>query len=347
MADRPQAASARQSGAAGLLLRALQGGTPACHATEEASMQPDPITSPAPQVHRRIWGFPQPVFEAACIVACEGKTPGPTTIDPAPCHITVRPLQERAASWLASTPVPRAASADRSLWHNTLLCANTALMRHGSYAFGLDEEERPLLTAQLFTSPDDPIGLARQLQRMHELWQCAKVLAAADATTIAHAHVEAFMLPQLAHPTVSDAKRESLISNTLIESLLAMGVSSQQACQISAAGKLRLDKAEISFECPPTGIALLMVITLRDALLDGTAASALQLTTELMADFGIAVGRTSTGYQLLARWPCNGQAKTEFGKFVATFAELPTVLLADTTVYDPGDSDLDVLLPHV
>ena len=310
-------------------------------------MQPDPSPSPPPKVHRRIWGFPQPVFEAACLLACDGKHPGPMVVDLDPCQITVRPLQERAASWLASTPVPRAWSTDRSLWHNTLLCANTALMRHGSFAFGLDEEEHPLLTAQLFSSPDDPIGLARQLQRMHELWQCAQTLAGADAATVAHAHIEAFMLPRQTEPSTSAARREALISNTLIESLLAMGLSSQQACQISAAGKLRLDKAEISFECPPTGVALLMVITLRDALLDGTAASALQLTTELMADFGIAVGRTSTGYQLLARWPCNGQAKTEFGKFVATFAELPTVLLADTTVYDPGDSDLDMLMPHV
>lgn len=311
-------------------------------------MQPDPIPSSPPSAHRRIWGFPQPVFEAACMMACEGKDPRPMEIALDPCRITVRPLHERAASWLASTPVPRAPRADRALWHNTLLCANTALMRHGSVAFGLDEDEHPLLTAQLFSSSEDPIGLARQLQRMHDLWQCAQTLSLADAAAIAHTHIEAFMVPrQQPQPQGRDARREAVISNCLIESLLAMGLSNQQACQISAAGKLRLDKAEISFECPPTGVALLLVITLHNALLDGTAASALQLTTELMADFGIAVGRTSTGYQLLARWPCNGHAKTEFGKFIATFAELPTVLLADTTVYDPGDSDLDVLLPHV
>jgi hypothetical protein len=287
------------------------------------------------------------VFEAACLLACDGKDPGPMHIDLDPCHITVKPLQERAASWLASTPVPRAAATDRSLWHNSLLCANTALMRHGSFAFGLDDDEQPLLTAQLFSSPDDPIGLARQLQRMHELWDCAQTLALADAAPIAHTDIEAFVLPRQAEPSANQARREAIVSGTLIESLLAMGLSNQQACQISAAGKLRLDKAEISFECPPTGVALLMVITLHNALLDGTAASALQLTTELMGDFGIAVGRTSTGYQLLARWPCNEQAKTQFGRFIATFAELPTVLLGDTTVYDPGDSDLDVLLPHV
>lgn len=310
-------------------------------------MQPLPPPSPPPQAHRRIWGFPQPVFEAACLLACDGKDPGPMHIDLDPCHITVKPLQERAASWLASTPVPRAAATDRSLWHNSLLCANTALMRHGSFAFGLDDDEQPLLTAQLFSSPDDPIGLARQLQRMHELWDCAQTLALADAAPIAHTDIEAFVLPRQAEPSANQARREAIVSGTLIESLLAMGLSNQQACQISAAGKLRLDKAEISFECPPTGVALLMVITLHNALLDGTAASALQLTTELMGDFGIAVGRTSTGYQLLARWPCNEQAKTQFGRFIATFAELPTVLLGDTTVYDPGDSDLDVLLPHV
>lgn len=312
-------------------------------------MAPDSPPPTSPATHRRIWGYPQPVFEAACMMACEGTStlPGPMEIRLDPCRITVQPLHERAAPWLARAPVPRPSRMDRSLWHNTLLCANTAVMRHGSFAFGLDDDEQPLLTSQLFSSADDPIGLARQLQRMHELWQCAESLATTEAAPIAHAHIEAFMLPRHPERSHDEGQRQARISNCLIESLLAMGLSEQQTCQIAAAGKLRLDKAEIRFECPPTGVALLMVITLHNALLDGTPESALQLTTELMADFGIAVGRTSTGYQLLARWPCNGHATTEFGKFLATFAELPTVLLADTTVYDPADSDLDVLLPHV
>jgi hypothetical protein len=297
-----------------------------------------------------VFGFDTSVFDMACMIACDsgGRTPaGLLELSVGDCRMRFEPRLGDATSWTARATMPRCSAMDREVWHAALLGANTGLMQHACLAFALGADAMPTLFGRLHVKPGDHLGLAGQLQRLHDVWRLAHGIAVAERSSpIAMSAIDEFLMP-LHRPRWPAQGDECEPDDFVIDCLLATGLSKQQACAMAAAGRLRVDDTEIHFEEACGGRSMLMHVTLRSALLDGTADAALQLTAALMDDHGVAVGRTLSGYQLIAHWPCEASRIADFGVYLALFAELPTAILGDTTVRDATDTDLDCLLPHL
>jgi len=201
-------------------------------------MTPAPRPLPAPPPCDTHLGFPRPIYEAACLIACEPERPASPDewleVSMPPCRMLLQPVANRHGTWAASAVVVASRPEGGSLWHHLLLDANLKLMQHGCISFGLDAHDRIALNGQLFAGlQGDPLRAARQLQRLYDVWRSAR--AALEA--IAHSPLSYVDLASIADPaSIGHADADAEVSDgpaaCLLDNLLELGFDAQRACEI-------------------------------------------------------------------------------------------------------------------